>query len=127
MITVGAEIPAMHKVVFQRALARGGFSKDSIHSDDHTRQHGYPGALVSAYVLAGLMSEPMVAFFGESWFTTGKIALTFIGKGVQQGDKVTCRGTVRDVSDGRVTIDVWMEKDTGEKVVVGEASGVLAE
>ena len=122
-LDVGVEIEPTHKVVYQRALAKRSFSHDSIHSDEHTRRHGYPGALVSAYVLAGLMSEPMVGFFGQSWFTTGRLELTFIGTGVQQGDRVTCRAVVTEVSSGRVTFEVWMEKEDGTKVVIGRASG----
>ena len=131
ILAVGREISATHKVVYQRALARMNFSDDSSHNDDNAKDHGYPGALVSAYVLAGLMSEPMVGLFGASWFSTGRIALTFVGKGVQQGDHVTCRGVVRNIErmvDGaqHVTLDVWMEKEDGTKAIVGEASGVVA-
>src|SRR5205085_7888183 len=111
-LTIGDETPATEKVVYQRALAERRFSEDSIHNDEYTRRHGYPRALVSAYVLAGYLSEPMVALFGESWFTTGRIALTFIGTGVQQGDRVRCRGRVAAV-DGppaapRPTLEGWM-------------------
>ena len=128
-VGVGDEVFATRKVVYQRALARLEFSEDSSHNDDNARQYGYPGALVSAYVLAGLMSEPMVRLFGSSWFTTGSISLTFVGKGTQQGDEVICRGVVKDVErqgdDGHlVVLEVWMEKDGGKKVVIGEASGV---
>jgi hypothetical protein len=127
----GYQLPQLEKTIFQRALAERSFSEDSIHNNDYTTQHGYPGALVSAYVLAGYMSEPMVTFFGKSWFTTGEIALRFIGKGVQQGNKVTIGGAVREVqeaADGaspRVVLDIWMEKDGGVRPVIGTASAVL--
>ncbi len=116
--------------MFQRALAEREFSVDSIHNDEHTKRLGYPGALVSAYVLAGYLSEPMVDFFGASWFTTGEISLRFIGQGVQQGDHVICGGSVREVSEaegeGRwVMLDVWMEKEGGVRPVVGTAAAVL--
>lgn len=124
-LTIGDEIPPVDKVVYQRALAEREFSEDSIHNDDHTKEHGYPGALVSSYVLCGYMSEPMVRVFGESWFRTGKIELTFIGTGVQQGDPVTIRGRVKGIDGGRVTLELWMEKQDGTKAVVGEASGLL--
>lgn len=128
-IEVGQEIPATNKVVYQRAFETRKFSDDSIHNDDHTQKHGYPGALISAYVLMGYMSEPMVNFFGASWFTSGQISLKFVGKGVQQGDRVRCRGTVRRLehteTDPVLTLDVWMEKSDGTKAVVGEARCVL--
>ncbi len=126
----GYALPPLEKTVFQRALAERTFSADSIHNDDYTTRHGYPGALVSAYVLAGYMSEPMVTFFGRSWFTSGEIALRFIGQGVQQGDRVTCGASVREVQPTdagppRVILDVWMEKDGGIRPVAGTASALL--
>src|ERR1700684_2326862 len=130
---VGYQLPPVEKTIYQRALAERSFSADSIHNDQYTTQHGYPGALVSAYILAGYMSEPMVTFFGKSWFTTGEIALRFIGKGLQQGDQVTCGASVREISNAspgespRVIFDVWMEKDGGIRPVQGTASALLAE
>ena len=117
------------KVVYQRALERSRFSDDSSHNDENAQRFGYPGALVSAYVLAGLGSEPMVRYFGGSWFTTGAIALTFIGTGVQQGDEVECRGvmTGSEACEGgrRVAFDLTMVKG-GVIAVAGHASGVAA-
>lgn len=128
-MSLAHEIPGTEKTVYQRAFETRKFSHDSIHNDDHTRGHGYPGALISAYVLMGYMSEPMVNFFGASWFTSGKISLKFIGKGVQQTERVRCRGTVKSVEhteeNSVVTLDIWMEKEDGTKAVVGEASCVL--
>jgi hypothetical protein len=126
-LAVGDPIPPTAKTIYQRSLAERHFSEDSIHRDDYTRQQGYPGALVSAYVLAGYMSEPMVRLFGSDWFTTGEIALTFVGSGVQQGDAVTCHGRVAGIghADDRpvLTLDVWMEKQHGSKPVIGTAHG----
>jgi hypothetical protein len=127
---VGDTIPGTRKTIYQRALAESRFSADSIHNDDYTRTKGYPGALVSAYVLNGYMSEMMVNLFGWSWFSTGRISLTFIGKGVQQGDAVACDGRVTAIDDhpdgSRVFVDIWMDKTDGTRAVVGEASAVWA-
>ena len=126
----GYQLPPVEKTVYQRALAERDFREDSIHNDNYTKQNGYPGALVSAYVLAGYVSEPMVKFFGPSWFTTGEFAIRFIGLGVQQGDRVTIGGEVREVQQGsgdgppRVVLDVWMEKEGGIRPVIGTASAV---
>jgi hypothetical protein len=129
-IRVGDQIPPTRKRVYQRALAEREFSADSIHNDDYTRQHGYAGALVSAYVIAGYVTEPLVRFFGESWLTTGKYSLKFIGKGLQQGDQVACCGVVTAVDplsggDLRVSLDVWIERDDGARPVLGQASAIL--
>jgi hypothetical protein len=128
-IRAGDEISPTHKKVFQRALAERQFAPDSIHNDQYTKQHGYPGALVSAYVLAGYVSELMVKMFGESWLSTGEYQLAFTGKGVQQGDLITCGGvvaSVEDLADGdqHVHLDLWIEKN-GVRPVLGKASAVL--
>ena len=79
------------------------------------------------------MSEPMVSFFGSSWFTTGELSLRFIGQGVQQGDRVTCGASVKEIQAGRdgeaprVIFDVWMEKSDGARPVLGTASAILRE
>jgi hypothetical protein len=127
---VGDAIPGTRKTIYQRALDETQFSADSIHSNDYTRTKGYPGALVSAYVLNGYMSEMMVNLFGWSWFSSGRISLTFIGKGVQQGDQVVCGGQVKAVEDGpdgrRIILEIWMDKADGARPVIGEASAIWA-
>ncbi len=128
---VGDQLETCEKVVYQRALAEREFSAESIHNDDYTRRQGYPGALVSAYVLCGYMTEPLVRFFGSSWFTSGEISLRFIGTGVQQHDSVRCGGSVREIvpdSDHlhrRVLLDIWIEKANGLRPVVGTASAIV--
>ena len=130
-VRVGDELPPTRKTIYQRALAETEFSTDSIHNDDYTRQHGYAGALVSAYVITGYVTEPLVRFFGKSWLTTGKYALKFVGKGLQQGDAVICGAVVTGIEDlaggaRRVSLEVWIEKADGVRPVIGQASGVLA-
>lgn len=128
---VGDELQVCEKIIYQRALAERAFSHESIHNDDYTRRQGYPGALVSAYVLCGYMSEPLVRFFGPPWFESGEISLRFIGPGVQQHDHVRCGGTVREIVQDRdhlhrrVVLDIWMEKERGVRPVVGTASAVV--
>jgi acyl dehydratase len=128
-IALGEELPGTQKSIYQRSLAENEFSEDSIHNDDYTRKHGYAGALVSAYVLAGYMSEPLVAFFGANWFTAGEIALTFIGGGVQQGDSASCHARIaRIMASGRgyaVELETWMRKADGSTPVLGTARGLL--
>lgn len=128
-VVVGAEIPPLATVAYQRALEERRFSSDSIHDDAYTRAHGYAGALVSAYVLCGYMSQLLVDFFGADWLRDSHIALTFVDGGVQQGDAVTCRGRVTGrtgCDEGvRLDLEIWMEKGPGTRVVLGTASGVL--
>jgi hypothetical protein len=129
-IEIGTEIPPLRKTAYQRTLAELRFSSDSIHNDEYTRGQGYAGALMSAYVLCGYMSELMVNFSGHDWMRNSEISLTFVNGGVQQGDEIICRGRISrrtECEDGsRIELEIWMEKGAAAtKVVVGRASGVL--
>ncbi len=69
-IRSGMEIPPLTKTAYQRALDELSFSSDSIHNDEYTRGQGYAGALMSAYVLCGYMSELMVKCSRASYLST---------------------------------------------------------
>jgi hypothetical protein len=130
IVAPGVQLEPTRKKIFQRSFVTKTYGRDSIHNDEYTRKNGYPGALISAYVLSGMVSELLVNFFGESWVTTGKYHLKFIGKGLQQGNVVQCGGVVTAVEDcgggdRRVCFDVWIEKD-GSRPVIGTASGILS-
>jgi acyl dehydratase len=126
---MGSEIPSLTKVAYQSTLHTQTFLADSIHDTEYARRHGYTGALVSGYVLNEYMSEMLVNFFGTDWLRGGRISLVFIKPGVQEGDGVTCHGTVMESiiehSGVRLNLDIWMEKGKGIKVVTGKASGIL--
>src|SRR5204863_4371666 len=96
-VAPGVSLPLTHKVIFQRSFVTKTYGSDSIHNDDYTKRNGYPGALISAYVLTGLVSEVLVNFFGESWMTTGKYHLKFTGKGLQQGNAVQCGALITKI------------------------------
>jgi len=128
-IQIGMPVPPVTKEAYQRALDIADFKPGSSHLDGYAQSRGYSGALLSGYILCGYINEFMVNFFGEKWFTGGEVSLAFINKGVRQHDKVVIKGTVvrkTDTADGiRVTIDFWMEKEDGVKLVVGQASGQI--
>jgi hypothetical protein len=120
-------IPTLEKRAYQRALDENRFAENSIHNDDYTRQHGYAGALMSAYVLCGYMAEVLVKFYGPSWLMGGSLAVNFINGGVQQGNAITCGGeiiqSVVEPAGVRHELAIWMEKDGGKRVIAGTASG----
>ena len=128
-IKVGNEIPSVTKIAYQRALDEVAFREDSSHKKEYAMSKGYTSALLSGYILCGYLSEFLVNFFGPNWLKGGEVSLSF-NKAVHQGDKVTIRGTVVERTDEkngtRVTVDFWMEKGDGTKVVDGNASGVLS-
>ena len=61
--------------------------------------------------------------FGQKWFEGGKLDVKFTNI-VWPGDRVTARGVLTDersVSDDIAEARVWMEKDDGTVVIVGNA------
>ncbi len=128
---VGVPIPELRKKAYQRALAERRFAANSIHNDEYTRSQGYAGALMSAFVLCGYMSELLVNFAGPRFLHGGWISLAFVGGGVQQGDAIRCggvvTGTAGEGADARQELAIWMDKEeSGRRVIVGEASAPLA-
>jgi len=125
----GSEIPPVEKTAFQRALREQTFLSDSSHNQDYATSLGYPGRLVSGYVLCAYMSEMLVNFFGPGWLKGGRFEVSFISPGVQERDIVRCRGVateeVKEKSGKRVDLDIWIEKAQGLRVVVGRASGMM--
>ena len=128
-VKVGSEIPSLKKVAYQRALQERVFDADSIHHPEFAKKQGFAGPLVSGLVLSGYMTEMLVNFFGLDWLRGGKISETFIPPGVQEGNELTCHGTVvekiEEKGDVRLNLDIWIEKGQGVKVLVGKASGVI--
>jgi len=124
----GMEITPLRKHIFQRLLVEEDFVEDSVHRDDYVQGKGYPGALVSAYVITGYVTELMMRTFGEDWLSTGSFKLKFIGTGLQQSDDIEVRASTRSVEaldDGRerLTLEVWIDRlSDGARNVVGEAS-----
>jgi hypothetical protein len=127
---VRVQIPMIEKRAYQRALDETRFAANSIHNDDYTRQHGYAGALMSAYVLCGYMAELLVKFYGPNWLMGGSLAVNFINGGVQQGDSIRCGGEVVErvvePTGVRHELAIWMEKEGGKRVIAGTASGTIA-
>ena len=130
IVPARVQIPTIEKRAYQRALDESRFAANSIHNDDYTRQHGYAGALMSAYVLCGYMAELLVKFYGPSWLLGGSLAVNFINGGVQQGNAIRCGGEVVQSVAGptgvRHDLAIWMEKEGGKRVIAGTASGTIA-
>jgi len=126
----GPEVPSVVKTAYQRALHENTFLPDSSHNEEYARNIGYPGRLVSGYVLCAYLSEMLVNFFGPGWLKGGRFSAMFISPGVQEGDVLTCRAIIADEviekAGKRVNLDIWIEKAPGLKVVVGKASGALS-
>jgi acyl dehydratase len=67
--------------------------------------------------------------FGEAYLAGGEIAVSFI-KPVRPGDAIRARGVVQEIrvegAKQRLTCEVWLENQVGEKTTAGNASVSLS-
>jgi len=122
-IRVGEEIPSLTKTAYMPIDLEG---RNPIHTDDYAKEHGMRGALIGGSTLLSYVLEMLYNYFDQNWFYYGKTNVSFIGGGAINGDVVTAHGMVKSAEQEeagtRLYLDVWMENQTGDKIVVGEAS-----
>ncbi|HEY31679.1 MAG TPA: hypothetical protein G4O10_01075 [Dehalococcoidia bacterium] len=122
-LKIGEEIPSLTKTAYMPIDPN---TRNVIHTDDYARDFGMRGALIGGSTLLSYMLEMLYNYFGENWLYHGKIKVSFIGGGAVNGDIVTAHGQVSAVepeeAGDRLILDVWMEKEDGSKIVIGEAS-----
>jgi len=99
--------------------------KNPLHYDQaFSAQNGLRAPIAAGMMSCAYLSEMLTKTFGAAWLNGSQFNTTFI-QPVFAGDTVIAKGVVRAVettSQGRkVTVDVWCENQTGEKVTVGEA------
>jgi len=94
-------------------------------SRERAEASGLDRTIVQAQQQTGLIVEAMTSFFGAAWFTSGHLDLRFVGPAFV-GDLLTVHGAVAGGTDGRLEIEVWIAKESGQKTALGWASGELA-
>ena len=123
VVGIGEEIPSLTKTAAMPINPQG---RNLIHTDDYARQFGLRGALIGGSILLSYVLEMLYDYFGQNWLYHGKISVSFIGGGAINGDVLTAHGLVtsseREEAGTRLHLDVWMENQTGAKVLVGQAS-----
>ncbi len=114
---------------YSRYVFHGKDTKN-IHTDDEAaRKAGMPQALAQGRYPVGYLSEYLLDFFEKGWVQGGRLDVSFV-KPIFPGDTITIKGVIRDkAAEGpflRITLDVWLEKQNGEKATAGTASGLVA-
>lgn len=122
-IKLGDEIPSLTKKAFAPVNPE---ARNVIHTDDYAQQMGMRGALIGGSTLLSYVLEMLYNYFGQNWLYHGKINVSFIGGGAVNDDILTIHGLVTSVTPEeagtRISLDIWMENQTGTKIVVGDAS-----
>ncbi len=135
-LPIGHEIEPLDYAITPEKIARYSrfvfYGKDTknIHTDDEAAHRaGLPRALAQGRYPVAYISERLMEFFGLGWLQGGRMDVAMV-KGIYPGDTVTVKGVVTgseaEGSGVRLTLDVWLENQDGEKVTVGTASGLVA-
>jgi acyl dehydratase len=106
-----------------------GWPHRNLHTDEaKAREAGLPAIIASGTQSEGHLIELMIDLFGHAWHHTGVIELK-VPLSVFVGDTVQAKATLISVHQGdgecEFVLDAWCEKQTGEKVLVGQARGRL--
>ncbi len=136
---VGYELPIVsNQMLLQQWIERedmqqkgnpGFHGAVNIHTDlEAARLEGLKAPVAGGPLLLAQLSRMMTIAFGEGWVKGGKMSVK-IAKPTYAGDFVTAKGIVKEKvaekSGYRFICDVWVEKQSGEKAIVGTASGVV--
>lgn len=106
-----------------------GWPARNLHTDrDKAREAGLPDIIASGTQFEGVLLTHLVSLFGPAWHRSGEIDAKII-RSAQVGDTVTpvalIREHVKENGRTRVGLDVWCERQNGEKLLVGRASAEI--
>ena len=125
---IGYELPPIARRFNISMFAAGGIK--TIHNDEEAaRAEGLEGPIAVGPQVAALIFRMMGLCFGAGWIVGGRNALTF-RRPIGVDDFCVARGVVQSKApEGdhhiRVTCDVWVETEQGEKAIVGACSGLV--
>lgn len=123
-LQIGWQLAGIEKRITFETMRR--YSGDTgIHAqDDAGKGRGLGGALVQGGQLVAYLNQMMTDNFGEAYLTGGEISVSFI-KPVRPGDVIRSKGIVQEIgvegAKHRLTCEVWLENQAGEKTTVGTA------
>jgi|GEM_PF-3026665 len=126
---VGYELPPLIKkisdnTVFSYSMRYGGTYVKLIHVDKNAaRKWGFPGLVLQGSQTLNYAYEMLFKVYRDRMIEDSDIEATFI-KPVISGEMLTVRGKVKDSekedSKTRLTIELWVEDTSGDKVMVGK-------
>ncbi|MDU0326108.1 MaoC family dehydratase [Microbacterium sp. KSW2-21] len=95
-------------------------------SPDKAAAAELPRTIVQAQQQTGHIVANLVDVFGASWLTTGELDLRFVSPAFV-GDELHTTGAVVGESDGRLEVEVWIDKADGTRTALGWASAVISD
>lgn len=129
----GDLLPLIEKYIDQERILRwarlsGDFNR--LHVDpDYARQTRFQGTIAHGPMSLAFLNELMMECFGFGWAMGGKLLeVTFVAP-IRPGEWVKIGGTVKQVTkvEDKISVecDLAVEKENGEKAVVGKGIAYL--
>ncbi|WP_440708171.1 MaoC/PaaZ C-terminal domain-containing protein [Herbiconiux sp. YIM B11900] len=89
-------------------------------------QSGLDHTIVQAQQQTGLVLANLIDVFGASWFTSGDLDLRFVSP-AYVGEELTTGGAVVGEDEGRLEVEVWVQKSDGTRTALGWASAEISD
>jgi len=130
-IEIGFELESITKKVTldKMRLYRSQWPRIRNWHNDYEVAHnwGVDQPMAFASQIMEYLGELLIKFFGEGYLG-GSLSVSIL-RSVWPEDEIVTKGIVREkITDGRdtrLTLDVWCENQQAEKVLVGQASGLV--
>jgi hypothetical protein len=111
-------------------FALDGWPKKNLHTDPAVAEAvGLPSVSASGTQYQGYLVQLLIDLFGEAWLSHGTMTAKFIAI-VDAGDTLRPHAVVRskhaEGSALSVTLEIWCENQHGARVLVGQATGLVA-
>ncbi len=124
----GPELPAVHKRVDLRRCWMFSGPGRNYHTDrEEARKLGFPNVVVQGMMTTCFVSQVMQDHFGMGWLQGGRMSVKLTNV-LWADERVTARAKLREeAAEGtglRVHCEVWVDKDDGTRVLLGDASAL---
>jgi acyl dehydratase len=124
----GAELASTSKTIDERRCWMFSGPGANYHTDrEQAKKLGFPNIVVQGMMTTCFASQVMLDHFGEGFLRGGKMTLKLTNV-VWVDEKLTAYGRIRESapegSRTRVSCDVWVEKEDGTRVLIGDASAL---
>lgn len=124
----GADLASVTKTIDERRCWMFSGPGKNYHTDrEQAEKLGFPNIVVQGMMSTCFVSEVMQNEFGMGFLEGGKMSLkltnvVWVDETLTAHGKV--RGQTREGSKTRVHCDVWVEKQDGTRVLIGDASAL---
>jgi len=127
-VATGPDLPSLEKRVDARRCWMFSGPGRNYHTDRAEAQKlGFPDIVVQGMMTTCFVAQEMLERFGEGFLAGGRMSLKLIDV-VWVDEVLQVRGRIRRCEpeglQTRVHCDVWVEKEDGSRVLIGEASAL---